>query len=77
MNTGEYHRLKQRTSYNLSNSNPAVGRNWRHFNIRLWSKWLNTSDGDAHWRTKACKFFDQAIKGFREIFWGGQSIVFS
>jgi len=77
MNTEEYQRLKQRTSYNLSSSNPAVGRSWRHFDIRLWSKWVKTSDGHAHWRTKHVNCFDQGIKGFCEIIWGGQSIVFS
>jgi len=53
--------LKQRTSYNyfhlLSNFNTVVGRKWRHFNNRFWSKWLKTSDGDAQLRTKACKLF--------------------
>jgi len=43
MNTRGWQTPKQRTSYNyfhLSNFNTAVGRKWRHFNNRFWSKWL-------------------------------------
>jgi len=53
--------VKEHTSYNylhlLSKFNTVVGRKWRHFNNRFWSKWQKTSDGDAQWRTKACKLF--------------------
>jgi len=44
MNTRGWQTPKQRTSYNyfhsLSNFNTAVGRKWRHFDNRFWSKWL-------------------------------------
>ena len=62
MNIRGWQTLKHLTSSNyfhsLSNFNTVVGRKWRHFNNRFWwSKWLKTSDGDAQWRTKACKLF--------------------
>ena len=61
MNTRGWQTLKQRTSYSyfhlLSNFNTVVGRKWRRFDNRFWSKWRKTSDGDAQWRTKACKLF--------------------
>jgi len=45
-----------------------VGRKWRHFNNRFWSKWLKTSDGDAQWRTKACLFWPRYQMLLRDIF---------